>query len=79
MSSLPLEVIEMVGQTMAKVVPVTIGARRGVRRALAFLGLQSRQAVVAQARTGHRHLLLVLRAGICPRLPYRAVGGRRRG
>ena len=41
MSSLPMEVIEIVGQTMVKVVPVTIGAGARVHGTLAFLGLQS--------------------------------------
>src|SRR4051812_43032180 len=40
----------------------------------AFLGLQSGQAVVAQARARHRHLLLVLRAAAWPRGADRAVG-----
>ena len=48
MSNLPLEVVEMFGQTIAKVVPVTIGAGAGVLGADPFLGLQSGHAVVAQ-------------------------------
>ena len=39
MSNLPMEVIEVVGQTMAKVVPVTIALAPGFHGALAFLGL----------------------------------------
>ena len=53
-------------------------ARPCVHGALAFLGLQSGQTLVAQARAHYRHLLLVLRAGICAHLPHRAAGARRR-
>ncbi len=62
MSSLLLEVVEMLGQTMAKVAPITIRAGCGVLSALRFLGLQSRDTLVAQARTRDRYLLLVLRS-----------------
>jgi hypothetical protein len=64
-----MEVIEMVGQTMAKVVPVTIGL------ALVFTVLSH---FWAQARARHRHLLLVLRPGIRAGISYRAAGARRR-
>ncbi len=77
MSTLPFEVIEMIGQTMMKVVPITIGLALFFTVLDPFLGLQSRQAVVAQARARHRHLLLVLRAGVRPRAAHRAAGGRR--
>ena len=78
MSSLPLEVVVMFGQTIAKVVPITIGAGGGVLGADPFLGLQSRRAVVAQARDRHRHLLLVLRSVVRAGVPDRAAGARRR-
>ena len=41
MSGLPIEVIEMIGQTMAKVVPVTLALGACIHGTLAFLGLQS--------------------------------------
>ena len=50
MSNLPMEVVEMLGQTIAKVVPVTIALALVFSVLDAFLGLQSRHAVVAQAR-----------------------------
>ena len=43
MSNLPLEVVEMLGQTIAKVVPITIVLAAGILGADAFLGLQSRE------------------------------------
>ena len=52
-------------------------ARTGILGAGAFLGLQSRQALVAQARTRDRPLLLVPGAVVHARLPDRAVGARR--
>ena len=67
MSNLPLEVVEVFGQTIAKVVPVTIVLALVFSVLTAFLGLQSRQALVAQARTRHRRLLLVLRAAVWAR------------
>jgi hypothetical protein len=71
MSSLPLEVVEMVGHTITKVIPITIVL------AYEFLGLQPGRAMVAQARTRHRHLLLDFRPGLCARVPHRAYGARR--
>jgi len=41
MSNLPLEVVEMFGQTIVKVVPVTIALALVFHRADPFLGLQS--------------------------------------
>ena len=78
MSNLPLEVVEMFGQTIAKVVPDHDRAGAGVLGADAFLGLQPRHALVAQARTGHRHLLLVLRSVVRAGIADRAAGARRR-
>ena len=75
---LGLEIVEMLGQTMAKVVPVTIALALRILGAGAFLGLQSRPALVAQARARHRPRLLVPRAAVRPRVPDRAVGARRR-
>jgi hypothetical protein len=76
--NLPIEILEMLGQTMAKVVPVTLALALVVLGTGAFLGLQSRQALVAQARTGHRPLLLVPGAAVRACLPHRPVGARRR-
>lgn len=49
MPSLPFEVIEMIGQTMMKVVPITIALALFFTVLTHYLGLQSRQAVVAEA------------------------------
>src|SRR3569833_2787835 len=53
-------------------------AGAGVHGALALLGLQSRKSLVAEARTRHRHLLLVLRPRIRPCIPDRPADHRRR-
>ena len=47
MSSMPMELIEMMGQTMAKIVPITIALALVFTVLSHFSGLQSRQAVVA--------------------------------
>src|SRR6185437_6156819 len=51
---------------------------RGVLGTDALLGLQPRHALVAQARTRHRHLLLVFRAVVRAGIEDRAAGARRR-
>ena len=74
MSNLPLEVVEMLGQTIAKVVPITIVLAVVFSVLTHFWACNPGNAVVAQARTDHRHLLLVLRAGVCAGAPDRAHG-----
>src|SRR5580700_2871719 len=53
-------------------------AGAGVLGADPFLGLQPGKTLVAQARTGHRPLLLVLRSVVRAGVADRAVGARRR-
>ena len=76
--NLPTEIVEMLGQTIGQGGAGHDRAGAAVLGAGAFLGLQSRQALVAQARARHRHLLLVPGAAVRARVPHRAVGARRR-
>ena len=54
-----LSVLQVAGQTVLKIVPIPLPRRR-IRGFDALVGLQSRPAMVAQARDRHRRLLLVL-------------------
>ena len=78
MSSLLLEVVEMFGQTIAKVVPITIVLALVFSVLSYFWACNPGSAVVAQARDRDRRLLLVLRASDHARGPDRTAGGRRR-
>ena len=78
MSSLPMEVIEVVGQTMVKVVPVTIALALVFTVLSYFWACNPGKPWWRKRELDPRHLLLVLRAGVCAHLPHRAAGARRR-
>ena len=78
MSNLPLEVVEMLGQTIAKVVPITIGLALMFSVLTHFWACNPGNALVAQKRARHRHLLLVPGTAVRARAADRAAGGRRR-
>ena len=54
-----LSVVKVAGETMLKLVPISIAFGIVFAAAVALVGLQSRPALVAQARDRDRHLLLV--------------------
>jgi sterol desaturase/sphingolipid hydroxylase (fatty acid hydroxylase superfamily) len=65
----------MIGQTMAKVVPVTLALALVFTVLSHFWACNPVKHWWQKRELVYRHLLLVLRAGICARLPHRSVGG----
>ena len=66
MSTLPLEVIVMMGQTMAKVVPITIALAVVFAVLSHFWACNPGEPWWRKRELVTDHLLLVLRAGISP-------------
>ena len=77
MSNLPIEVVDMLGQTMAKVVPVTIALALLFSVLAHFWACNPGRPWWRKRELVTDHLLLVPGAAVRTRIPDRAVGARR--